>query len=145
MIKKMMEITVAIKSVAGQVFAGQILLYVIVGTYFGLSDIAFSFIWQAVAIASITGILHYIAFTEAAIRDMAYPIRLTVFAAPLYIVLSAFAVFFRWFSFSIIAWLVFTLAFLVVFGAFIAAFGIYAKVTGKRYNESLSAYNRKST
>ena len=140
--KKLIEVSVAIKSVAGLVFAGIVILYVIVGTFFGQSSMPFPFMWQAVAIAAITGILHYIAFTEAIIRKMRYSLRLLVFSVPLYITLAIFALIFRWFPSGAGAWLLFTAVFLVVFGIINAAFEIYSKITGKKYNESLSIYIR---
>ena len=142
--KKLIEVSVVMKTVAGLVFAGQVILYVIVGTFFGLSSMPFSFIWQAVAIAAITGILHYIAFTEEVIRKMRYSLRLAVFALPLYAALATFALIFQWFPSGVVSWLLFTAIFLVVFGILNAAFEIYTKVTGKKYNESLMAYNRKT-
>jgi len=142
--KKLFEVSVAIKSVAAMVLAGQIFLFVIIGSFFGLSSMDFSFIWQAIAIAAITAIIQYIAFTEDVIKKMRYSLRLVVFSIPLYAILAAFAVIFRWFPANIYTWLTFTLIFLVIFGAMNAAFEIYTKVTGKKLNESLNAYNRKN-
>ena len=142
--KKLLEISVAIKSVAAMVLAGQIILFVIIGSFFGLSGMEFSFIWQAVAIATITGVLHYVAFTEAVIKKMRYSLRLLVFSIPLYAILAAFAVIFRWFPGNIYTWLLFTLLFFVIFGAMNVAFEIYTRVTGKKLNECLNAYNRKN-
>jgi len=142
--KKLLEVSVVIKSVASMVLAGQIIIYVIIGTFFGLSSMEFSFIWQAVVIATITGILHYIAFTETVIKKMRYSIRLLIFSIPLYAVLAAFAVIFKWFPASIYTWIIFTVVFLVICGAINVAFEIYTRVTGKKLNESLNAYNRKN-
>ena len=142
--KKLFEVSVAIKSVAAMVLAGQLFLFVIIGSFFGLSSMDFSFIWQAIAIAAITAILQYVAFTEDVIKKMRYPLRLLVFSIPLYAILAAFAVIFRWFPANIYAWLTFTLIFLVIFGVMNAAFEIYTRVTGKKLNESLNAYNRKN-
>jgi len=142
--KKIIEISVAIKGIAAMVFAGQIFLYLIVGSFFGLVSIDFSIIWQAMAVAVITAVLQYIAFTEEVIKKMRYSLRLIVFSIPLYAILAALAIVFRWFPFNIYAWLTFTLIFLIIFGALNAAFAIYTKITGKKLNESLNAYNRKS-
>jgi len=142
--KKLLEVSVAIKSVAAMVLAGQIILYLIVGSFFGLSGMDFFFIWQAIAVAVITAILQYIAFTEDVIKRMRYSLRLVVFSIPLYIILSAFAIIFGWFPLTISTWLLFTLVFLIIFGALNAAVEIYTKVTGKKLNESLDAYNRKN-
>lgn len=143
--KRLLKVSVAIKSVAGLVFAGQVILYMIIGTIFGLSSMEFSFIWQAIALASITGILHYIAFAESVIRNMRYTLRCVVFLIPLYAVLAAFALVFQWFPPRVVTWSIFTLIFLVVFGILTAAFEIYSKITGKKFNESLDAYNRKGS
>ena len=143
--KKLIEVTVAIKSVAAMVLAGQIFLFLIIGTFFGLSSMDFSFIWQAIVIAVVTALLQCIAFAEDVIKKMRYTFRLVTFSIPLYIILTGFALIFNWFPWSIYAWLTFTLLFLVIFGAFTFAFAIYARIVGKKYNESLSIYNRKST
>ena len=143
--KKLIEISVAIKSVAAMVFAGQIIIYLIIGTFFGLTGMDFILIWQTVAIATITGILHYIAFTESVIKKMRYSIRLIVFSLPLYTIIAAFALIFKWFPSTLYTWILFTVFFLIVFGVLTAAFEIYTKITGKKYNESLEAYNRKSS
>ena len=142
--KKLFEVSVAIKSVAAMVLAGQIFLFVIIGSFFGLSSMDFSFIWQAIAIAAITAIIQYIAFTEDVIKKMRYSLRLVVFSIPLYAILATFVVIFRWFPANIYTWLTFTLIFLLIFGAMNAAFEIYTRVTGKKLNECLNAYNRKS-
>jgi len=138
-----MEVTAAVKSVAGLIFAGQVILFTIVGSFLGLPGISFAYIWQALAIAAITGILHYAAFAENNFRNLKYPVRLTIFAAPVYMTLTVFAVAFKWFPLGVNAWIIFTAIFMFVFGIFITAFEIYAKVTGKRYNELLNAYNNK--
>jgi len=142
--KKLFEVSVAIKSVAAMVLAGQIFLFVIIGSFFGLSSMDFSFIWQAIAIAAITAIIQYIAFTEDVIKKMRYSLRLVVFSIPLYAILATFVVIFRWFPANIYTWLTFTLIFLLIFGAMNAAFEIYTRVTGKKLNECLNAYNRKN-
>jgi len=140
--KRLLEVSVAIKSVAGLVFAGQILVFVIVGTFFGLTDMPFAFIWQAVVIAAVTGVLHYVAFTEEVIKKMKYSLRLVVFSIPLYAMLAAFAAVFQWFPSGVVSWFLFTAVFIFVFGIFNTAFEIYSRITGKKYNESLSAYKR---
>ena len=142
--KKLFEVSIAMKSVAAMVLAGQIFLFLIVGSFFGLTSMDFSFIWQAIVVAITVSILQYIAFTEDVIKKMKYSLRLVTFSLPLYLILSAYAIIFRWFPININTWLMFTLIFLTIFGAFIFAFALYTKVTGKKFNESLDAYNRKN-
>lgn len=142
--KKFIETVAIIKSIAGMVFAGQVILFVVIGSFFGLSSISFSFIWQALAIALITGVLQFVAFTEAVIKRIKYSLRLVIFAMPLFIILAFFAVLFHWFPLSIGAWLTFSMIFLFVFGAITAVFELYSRITGKRYNEKLNAYRHKS-
>ena len=142
--KKLFEVSIAIKSIAAMVLAGQIFLFLIVGSFFGLTSMDFSFIWQAIIVAVVVAVLQYITFTEDLIKKTRYKHRLLVFSIPLYIILAAFAIIFGWFTFSINTWLIFTLVFVTIFGAFIFAFALYTKVTGKKFNESLDAYNRKN-
>jgi len=142
--KKLFEVSIAMKSIAAMVLAGQIFLFLIVGSFYGLTSMDFSFIWQAIVVAITVSVLQYIAFTEDVIKKMRYSLRLVTFSLPLYLILSAYAIIFRWFPISINTWLLFTLIFITIFGAFIFAFALYTKVTGKKFNESLDAYNRKN-
>ena len=140
--KRIIEISVVIKSIAALVFAGQVIVFVIIGSFFGLSSMTFSFVWQAMAIAVITAVLHYVTFTDAVIKKMRYSLRYVMFSLSLFATLAAFAIIFQWFPMNATAWLLFALIFIVVTGIMTAAFEIYSKITGRRYNESLSAYLR---
>ena len=142
--KKILEITVVIKNVAGLVFAGMLIAYVLIGSFFGLTSITFSLIWQAAAISIITGGLHYIAFTDNIIKKVRSSMRFLLFAIPLFIILAVFAVIFQWFQLNVTAWLLFTLIFIILCGILTSAFEIYSKITGKKYNECLGAYQRKN-
>lgn len=138
--KKIIETTIAIKNFAAMTFTGIVMIFTVVGYFFGLTAIRFSFIWQAIFISLICGALYYIAFSDNVIREMRYSFRLMLFALPLYAVVSIFAAVFQWFVVSWKSWIIFTLIFFALFGIFIGAFYLFFKITGKRYNEMLSLY-----
>lgn len=141
--KRFLEILMAVKNFAAIVFAGMMMLFVVIGYFFGLSSISFSLIWQAVFIALICGALHFIAFSDYVIKEKGYPFRFMLFAAPLYLTVSAFALFFKWFSVNLGYWAIFTLAFVVGFGALIGVFYVYFKIIGNKYNQMLAIYQSK--
>ena len=138
------ETVVTMKSLAGLVFAGQVILYAVFGSFFGRSSMPFLFIWQAAALAVITSLLHYVAFADRVIRKMNYSLRLALFSVPLFGVLTVFAIVFQWFPFNAVAWTIFTIAYLLVFGLLTIGCELYARITGKKLNESLLAYHRKA-
>lgn len=141
--KKFIEILTAVKDIAAMTFAGMMMLFVVVGYFFGLSSISFSLIWQAVFIALICGILHFIAFSDYVVKEKGYPFRLTLFATPLYLAVGAFAVLFKWFPIDLGSWAIFTLVFAAGFGALAGVFYVYFKITGNKYNQMLAIYQSK--
>jgi hypothetical protein len=138
--KKLLELLIVVKNFAAMAFAGIIMLFVVAGYFFGLSSIGFSYVWQAVFIALISGILYFVAFSDHVIKNKSYPVRLMLFAVPLYLAAGAFAVFFKWFPAGLGYWAIFTLAFAVGFGALAGAYYVYSKITGVKYNQMLAVY-----
>lgn len=138
--KRFLLLTAAFKSIACMVFAGQVMVYVVLGSFFGLTNIAFSFIWQFFFISVASALLQIFAFSELVIVNMKYTGRLFIFMVPLYLILSALAVVFNWFPISAASWLLFTGLFFIITGIITAAFEIYFKVTGKKYNQLLEVY-----
>lgn len=138
--KKFIEILVAVKSFAAMAFTGVIMLYVVAGYFFGISSISFSLIWQAVFIALLCGLLHFIAFTDYVFKKTGYLHRLLLFAAPMYLALGVFALAFKWFTPTLVAWVIFSIVFLAVFGLLTAVIQIYFKITGNKYNHMLDVY-----
>jgi hypothetical protein len=140
--KKFIEILTAVKNFTAMVFAGMIMLFVVVGYFFGLSSISFSLIWQAIFIALICGTLHFLAFSDYVVKVKGL-LRLVLFAVPLYVVVGAFAVFFRWFPINLGSWVVFTVVFLAGFGVLAGVYHVYFKIAGNKYNQMLDIYQSK--
>lgn len=141
--KKFLEILMVIKNFAAIVFAGMMVLFAVVGYFFGLSSISFSLVWQAVFIALICGALHFFAFSDYVVKKKGYPFRLMLFAGPLYLVIGAFAVIFKWFPVNLGYWAIFTLVFAAGFGALSGVFYVYFRIIGNKYNHMLAIYQSK--
>lgn len=142
--KKFIEITAAVKSFGGMIFAGLIIVYTVFGGFFGLKEISFSLVWQALFISVIASCLHFLIFTDTHIKKMRYLGRLILFALPLLVVISGFAYIFKWFELNkAIYWLIFVVIYLFFFGMVTLAFKAYFKITGKKYTELLDSYKSK--
>lgn len=143
-LKKIIEITAAIKSFGALVFAGLIMVYTVFGGFFGLREISFSLVWQALFIAITASGLHFIAFTDALLHKTRRGARYLLFALPLYILLAGFAFVFSWFPVGILMnWLIFSAVYLFFFGVVTIVFELYFRVTGQRFTQVLDAYQRK--
>lgn len=142
--KKFIEVTAEIKSFASMIFAGLIIVYTVFGGFFGLKEISFSLVWQALFISAIASILHFVVFTDVLAKKMRYGAKLTTFAIFMLFVLTGFAYFFKWFPVeSGLYWLIFVLICLFFFGIVTLVFKMYFRVTGKKYTELLDAYKAK--
>ncbi len=142
--KKFIETTAAIKSVAALIFAGLIIVYTVFGGFFGLKGISFGQVWQALGVAAIAACLHWVAFAGAACARLSQGKRMAVFELPLLAVLAAFAYCFGWFpAGNAVNWLIFVALCLFFFGVIAIVFALYFRVTGRRYTEILSAYQRR--
>lgn len=142
--KKFIEVTAAVKSVGAMVFAGLIIVYTVFGGFFGLREMSFSLVWQALFIASIAAVLHYLTLSEAHLTKQKFALRIALFAVPMLAVLSGFAIVFHWFpADNPWSWLVFVAVYLFFFGVVTLVFHLYTVVTGKRYTEMLDAYKQR--
>ena len=139
--KKFIETTAVIKSVGAMFFAGIILVYTVFGGFFGLTEISFSLVWQALFIAAFAAILHYIIFRANATKKMSSVKKMLVFAIPLYLILAVFAVSFRWFAVeNPTTWAIFSGLYCVYSGIIAVVFKLYFNITGHKYAQMLSAY-----
>ncbi len=141
--KRALDLILSIKNGAAMAFVGMLMLYVVIGWFFGLHSISFALIWQFLFIALITGTMQFICFTEHVVKTMRYPLRLLLFALPLYLCISAFAAAFRWFPLTLTSWLLFTAIFLVAFAIITAVFEAYFRITGRRYTQMLDAFKER--
>lgn len=142
--KKLIEITAAVKSFGAMIFAGLIIVYTVFGGwFFDLKEISMSLVWQALFIALIASALHFVVFTDTVLKKSGYAHRAILFSVPLLIVLSAFAYFGKWFpADNITNWLIFVAVYLFFFGIILIVFKLYFKFTGKKYTELLNAYQQ---
>ncbi len=142
--KKLVEITMSIKSFGAMIFAGLLILYTVIGGFFGLQELSFSLVWQALFIALIASGIYFVAFSESVFPHLKPIVRFLIFSIPTLAVLSVFALFFKWFPTDNIAyWLIFGAAYLLLFGILIVVVKMLFKITGKRYTDLLSAYQAK--
>jgi hypothetical protein len=138
--KRVLEIILAIKSSAAMAFTGCIMLYVVVGMFFGLSALTFGLVWQFLAVSLICAGLQFIFFAEQVIKKMHYAWRSALFFVCFYVLLAAFAIGFAWFPFKISSFLVFTLIYFAIFFILLGVFEAYFHIAGIRYNQQLDAY-----
>lgn len=142
--KKFIEVTASVKSLGAIFFAGLIIVYTVFGGFFGLREISFPLVWQALFIALIASMLHFLAFTDAVLKKAGYLHRCILFSIPLFIALSGFAYFGKWFpANNVINWFIFAALYLFFFGAVLIAFSLYFRITGRRYTEMLNIYKQR--
>lgn len=138
--KRFIEVTLALKNMAGLCFTGTILIYMVVGWFFGLRAVTFSLLWQFLAIAIICGVLQFVFFSGNVVKTMRYSLRVLCFGAPLYLCVSVLAMVFRWFPMRPMSWLVFTGIFLAILVVLAVVFELYFKLVGRQYNQILQDY-----
>ncbi len=141
--KKLIEVTAAIKTFAALVFAGAIIVYTVFGGwFFDVNAIPLSLVWQLLFISLLASILQFIFFSDNVFPRMRYVHRFVFFAVPLFALVGTFAYAFRWFPVhSAVNWGIFFLVYLFFFGIITVVFELYAKITGKRFTAMLDAYN----
>lgn len=121
-------------------FTGCVILYVVVGMFFGFSALTFGLVWQFLAVSLICAGLQFIFFSGQVIKKLRYVWRSAFFFVCFYLALTAFAIGFAWFPFKISSFLIFTLIFFVIFFILLGVFEVYFRITGTRYNQQLDAY-----
>lgn len=136
--KKLMRITVDIKSFAGMCFMGMTIVYMLIAALLGERAISFSVILQFLGLALLCAFAQYAFFHER--LRLPGGARLALLAAALYVCFGACALLFRWFPFTAVNWLLFTLAYCVVIAILALALFLYRRITGEHFNHLLRAY-----
>ena len=95
--KKIIEITVAIKSVGAMFFSGVIITYTVLAGLLGQEGMPFSLIWQALFIALLAAGLHYAVLCSPRAKRGNGTKRVLFYALLMLFIIAAFAFFFRWF------------------------------------------------
>jgi hypothetical protein len=149
--KKLFYWSVPIKSFAAMIFAGFIILYMIIVTIYAVITgeafeyaIPFMFAIQAVAVSVVISILWTIIFSDIIIKKMRYFLRLIIFSAALLPVFAlSFLVLFVSHADCIKLWLVILGAMILGLIIISLLFETYFKLIGKRYTEMLKDYKSK--
>ena len=141
--KKFWECVLEWKTYAALLFAGSVILCVVIFVARGENSVPISVLVSLAVISSIGTLLQFIAFTGHIIKKMRYTIRMVVFLIPFFSLLAANAWVFRWFPLDAGHWLTFCIVFLVVFAGMTAGFEIYFHAMGKKYDGLLGEYRKK--
>lgn len=138
MMKRLVEVTFAIKLNAALCFTGFMLLCMAGELLFQVPLVNLGRAFQMLAIAAVCGILQYVFFSGACLKHWTYFARCMTFAAILFAVIAGFAVGFHWFpAGNWISWAIFLGTFAFIFVAILVAFEVLFRVTGYRYTSLL--------
>jgi hypothetical protein len=140
--KKFFECVVEWKTAAAMMFAGSVILCVVIMLFLGENTVPIPMLISIFIVSSVGTFLQYLAFTDRIIKKLRYTIRMIVFALPFFGLLAANAYFFKWIPLDTMHWLVFTAIFVIVLLVMTIAFEIYYKAMGKKYDGLLGQYRR---
>ena len=130
-----------IKKLCCLFFAGEVIMYALIGSFMGIDSISFSLIWQMAAISILLTIIQYVIYTFNFMIKVNVWIKVSIHYLLLIGLGYGFAKVFNWFDLSnldniITAVSIFSICFIITAGSI----GIYTKLTGERFNEKLKAY-----
>ena len=130
-----------IKKLCCLFFAGEVIMYALIGSFMGINSISFSLIWQMAAISIILTMLQYVLYTFNFMSNVKIGIKVLIHYLLLIVLGYGFAKSFNWFDLNnrnniFIYLTIFTVCFIITAGAI----GIYTKLTGERFNEKLKVY-----
>lgn len=130
-----------IKKLCCLFFAGEVIMYALIGSFMGIDSLSFSLIWQMAAISILLTGLQYLIYTFNFMNNINTGIKVIIHYVLLIIIGYGFAKIFNWFDLNnlnniIISLGIFTICFIITTGSI----GIYTKLTGERFNEKLKVY-----
>jgi len=140
--KKMIEILVAIKGQGAMLFGGAVFLYVVIGWWFGYDSIPSMIIVQMGVLSMICAGLAYLCFVVDTKHKPAE--RVAGFLILMYMLLTASAYIGSWFTFTLVAILIYTGIFIVLSAIMFVIYDTYFRITGTRYNQMLKAYKARN-
>ena len=126
-------------------FTCTMIVCMIFGTIFAdeQSKQGIMYCWSVLGTCVCSAALQFVFFTPTVIKRMAYPLRLFLFGACLYVVLAVLAVVMAWFPVGKVgAWISFTVTYLVMLAAATAFFAAKHQREERMLNERLGAYRR---
>ena len=136
--KKMIEILAAIKGQGAMLFGGALFLYVVVGWWLGFDAVPYIIVVQMGVLSMVCAGLAYICFV---VDKKHKPVeRVVGFLILMYIILTASAYFGNWFTFTLVAVMIFTGIFITLSAIMFGIYGVYFHITGTRYNQMLTSY-----
>lgn len=130
-----------IKKLCCLFFAGEVIMYALIGPFIGINSISFSLIWQMAAISILLTIMQYAIYTSNFMMKINVLVKVIVHYILLITLGYGFAKVFNWFDLRnlnnvIIAVSIFTVCFIIT----ACSIGLYTKLTGERFNEKLKVY-----
>lgn len=137
------------KNYACMMFTGCVCVYGAIALVYGEEELSIWVIFQLLILSALGTLIQGIAFVpDWIIKKAKYTTRMIIFVIPFLVLLTAFALIFRWFpADNMISWLIFIGIFLVIFVVMTLSFELAFRVTGKRYDGLLGQYkkNRKES
>lgn len=122
-------------------FTGCILIYTVCSLFLGQRTMEFVMVFELIGLSAGATLLQFVCFSGRVIKKMRYSLRMVIFAVPMLGLVSLCAVVFHWFPISDgIAWMIFTIAYLLGFLGLTLGFEIYFRITGKKYDGLLGQY-----
>ena len=142
--KKLLEISVAVKTQACLIFTGTMLAYALIYGFFAEWQVTAAMIFELALVSLLCAVIQFIFFSGAVIRSMSYGKRILC-AMPIFlVVMLGAALLFKWFpAEEWTGWLVFLGIFALAFAGITLGFEIYFWVTGRKYDDMLADYKRK--
>ena len=139
--KKFMQLIAAVKAVASLAFTALIMIATVASMIFGRDSLPIGYIWQAIFLALIYGIVQLIAFSENYFKQMKTLGRMAILGVSMFVALAAFAIMFRWFPVqSLENWLIFIGLYAAAFLIAVFALRTVFRLGGIKYNQMLAAY-----
>ena len=139
--KKLMQLVAAVKAVASLAFTALIMVATVASMIFGKDSIPIGYIWQAIFLALIYGIIQLVAFSENYFKQMKTLGRMAILGVSMFVALAVFAIIFQWFPMQkLVYWLIFAGLYSTVFLVAVFTLRTVFRLSGIKYNQMLAAY-----
>ncbi|RKJ38563.1 hypothetical protein D7X94_15930 [Acutalibacter sp. 1XD8-33] len=126
-------------------FTGAVCIYSAIDWLTGGESMAYSLIWQLLAMCGVITLLQYVFFSGQVLKKLNYGLRLGIFCPLVFAVVLAFAWVFRWFPMERPgAWVSFVVIFLAAFLILCLGFELYFRIMGAKYDEHLGRAQKRS-
>lgn len=130
---------------ACMMFAGSIIIYMIIAGAYGKFQIESGIVVSLLLMSAVGTGIQILAFTELVIKKMRYSLRIIVFTVPFFAMLAGCAGVFKWFpTEQYTSWVIFIAIFLFILIVMLIMFEIYFRAAGKKYDGLLGQYKNKS-